>query len=337
MSNAVTAATAAASTAEAGAAPTAEASAAGDVRQRAESIPEFRDIVSRSFVPLMVSGDGRNPFDALIHTTAADKAVFTHLQTKPHLVERTPGTIAAGGSGFFKLNLLLHGNGILVQDGRETVIRPGDLALYDTSRPYSLMFAETVSNLVMMFPKDRLGLPTTIVEELTAISLGADCALGPMVSNFLAQVPATITSLPLHARAQVAQSGLDLLSALLSTVLDVKAEAHDPKQAQLEEIYRFIDENLGADLTPGSIAAAHFMSTRHLHSLFSDTGTTVSALIKDRRLEKCRAQILNPALAHRTIAGIAAQWGFSDPAHFSRVFKAHFGRSPSELRHQRLG
>ncbi|RBP62757.1 AraC family transcriptional regulator [Brevibacterium sanguinis] len=338
MSNAVTAATPVAPTsptpAPAAPADAAPAAVPGDIRSRAESIPEFRDIVSQSFVPLVVSGDSRNPFDALVHTVGADKAVFTHLQTKPHLVERTPGTIAAGGSGFFKLNLLVDGNGILIQDGRETVIRPGDLALYDTSRPYSLMFEETVSNLVMMFPKDRLGLPATIVEELTAVSLGADCALGPMVSNFLAQVPATITSLPLHARAQVAQSGLDLLSALLSTVLDVRTQAHDPRQTQLEEVYRYIDENLGADLTPGSIAAAHFMSTRHLHSLFSDTGTTVAALIKERRLEKCRSQILNPALAHRTIAGIAAQWGFSDPAHFSRVFKAHFGRSPSELRHQ---
>ncbi len=353
MSNAVTAATTAASTTRTAPTTAAEAGtptrvpagralaggtgATGDSRLRAESIPEFRDIVSRSFVPLMVSADGKQSFDALVHTTGADTAVFTHLQTKPHLVERTPHTISAGGSGFFKLNLLLHGNGILVQDGRETVIRPGDLALYDTSRPYSLVFEEAVSNLVMMFPKDRLGLPTSIVEELTAVSLGTDCALGPMVSSFLAQVPATITSLPLHARAQVAQSGLDLLSALLSTVLDVEAREQDPRQAQLEQIYRFIDENLGAELTPGSIAAAHFMSTRHLHSLFSDTGTTVSALIKDRRLEKCRTQILNPALAHRTIAGIAAQWGFSDPAHFSRVFKARFGQSPSELRHQHLG
>lgn len=303
-----------------------------DSKTRANSIPEFRDIVSRSFVPLTVSGASDRPFAAQVSTSSADRAVFTTLKTQPHLVERTPTTIAAGGSGYFKLNMLLSGSGVLVQDGREVLIRPGDLALYDTSRPYSLMFDDVVSNLVMMFPKDQLSLPATAVEQLTAVSLGGDSALGSMVTNLLEQIPSTITALPLHTRRQVAQSGLDLLEALLSTTLGTESATPDPRQSQLETVYRFIDANLADDLTPSSIAAAHFMSTRHLHDLFTDTDTTVSALIRDRRLERCRSDILDPALSTRTIASLAAASGFPDPAHFSRVFRARFGTSPSELR-----
>lgn len=308
-----------------------------DSTVRADSLSDFRDIISTSFVPLMASGDAAHAFAATVKTAGADKAVFTHLQTNPHVVERTPATIAAGGSGYFKLNMLLTGSGLLVQDGKEVFVRPGDLALYDTSRPYTLVFEESVSNLVMMFPKDRVSLPSSLVEQLTAVSLGRECALGPMVTSLLKQVPTTITSLPMHTRAQVAQSGLDLLSALLSTVLDIEAAAQDPRQTQLEEVYRYIDAHLGADLTPGSIASAHFMSTRHLHSLFTGTETTVSALIKERRLEQCRSEILDPAHSQRTIGAIAAGCGFADPAHFSRVFKSRFGVSPSELRQTMAG
>lgn len=303
-----------------------------DTSARAGSIPEFRDIVSRSFVPLAVSGASDRPFAAQVSTSGADKAVFTKLTTAPHLVERTTTNIAAGGSGYFKLNMLLSGSGVLVQDGKEVLIRPGDLALYDTSRPYSLMFDDVVSNLVMMFPKDRLSLPASIVEQLTAVSLGGDTALGSMVTSLLAQVPSTITSLPLHTRGQVAQSGLDMLEALLSTVLGVESGGGDPRQMQLEKIYRHIDANLAEDLTPGSIAAAHFMSIRHLHDLFTDTDTTVATLIRDKRLERSRSDILDPALSGRTIAAVAADCGFCDPAHFSRVFRARFGVSPSQLR-----
>lgn len=308
-----------------------------DTSARAGSIPEFRDIVSRSFVPLTVTGASDRPFAAQVSTSSADKAVFTKLTTQPHLVERTPTTIAAGGSGYFKLNMLLSGSGVLVQDGKEVLIRPGDLALYDTSRPYSLMFDDVVSNLVMMFPKDRLSLPTSIVEQLTAVSLGGDSALGSMVTSMLAQVPATITSLPLHTRGQVAQSGLDLLEALLSTVLGVDIGVQDPRRMQLEKIYRHIDANLADDLTPGSIAAAHFMSIRHVHDLFADTDTTVSALIRDKRLERSRSHLLDPALSNRTIASVAADCGFCDPAHFSRVFRARFAISPSQLRRTMAG
>ncbi|MCU4299053.1 helix-turn-helix domain-containing protein [Brevibacterium permense] len=303
-----------------------------DSKTRANSIPEFRDIVSRSFVPLTVSGASDRPFAAQVSTSSADRAVFTTLKTQPHLVERTPTTIAAGGSGYFKLNMLLSGSGVLVQDGREVLIRPGDLALYDTSRPYSLMFDDVVSNLVMMFPKDQLSLPATVVEQLTAVSLGGDSALGSIVTKLLEQIPSTITALPLHTRRQVAQSGLELLEALLSTTLGTDSGTPDPRQSQLETVYRFIDANLADDLTPSSIAAAHFMSTRHLHDLFTDTDTTVSALIRDKRLERCRSDILDPALFSRTIASLAAANGFPDPAHFSRVFRARFGTSPSELR-----
>lgn len=306
---------------------------AQDWTVRVDSLSQFRDIISTSFVPLLVSGDTAQAFAATVRTADAETAVFTHLRTNPHIVDRTPATIAVGGSGYFKLNMLLTGSGLLVQDGKEVLVRPGDLALYDRSRPYTLVFEESVANLVMMFPKDRISLPSSMVEQLTAVSLGRECALGSMVSSLLSQVPTTLTSLPMRTRAQVAQSGLDLLGALLSTVLDIAAPEQDPRRAQLEEIYRYIGANLGADLTPRSIASAHFMSTRHLHSLFTTTETTVSALIKERRLEKCRSMILDPAQSHRTIGAIAAGCGFGDPAHFSRIFKSRFGTSPSELRH----
>lgn len=310
--------------------PSSDAPADGNAR--ADSIPEFRELVSRSFVPLTVTGAPDRPFAARISTADAEKAVFTTLTTQAHLVERTASGIAAGGSGYFKLNMLLSGSGILIQDGKEVLIRPGDLALYDTSRPYSLMFDDAVSNLVMMFPKDHLRLPTTLVEQLTAVSLSDECGLSSMVTSLLQQVPTTITSLRLHTRRHIAQSGLDLLDALLSTVSGVDIGAGDPRQMQLEKIYRHIDANLAEDLTPGSIAAAHFMSTRHLHDLFTDTDTTVSALVRDRRLERCRSDLLDPKLSRRTIASIAAECGFLDPAHFSRVFRARFGVSPSEMR-----
>ena len=41
----------------------------------------------------------------------------------------------------------------------------------------------------------------------------------------------------------------------------------------------------------------------------------------------------DPRLADRSITEIALAFGFSNPAHFSRVFRAHTGVSPSAYRH----
>ena len=82
-----------------------------------------------------------------------------------------------------------------------------------------------------------------------------------------------------------------------------------------------IDEHLGdPDLRPDAIAAAHFVSTRHLQKLFKAEGLTVTDWIRERRLAGCRRDLRDPALrATRRSSRIATRWGLTNPAHFSRL------------------
>lgn len=302
--------------------------------QEAHDLRTFRSLVASSFVPLRVSSESPRPFAARIASANADDVVFTEVAARPHLVERTSETIADGGSGYYKVSLLLTGSSILVQDGREVVMRPGDLSVYDTSRPYSLLFGEDFRNLIMMFPKDRVDLPIPFTEQLTAVSLGREHrGLAPVVTAFLSQFPAQLTSLDDRVRAKLAHTSLDLIGTLFSSILDADPAQRDPHQLLLQKITAHIELHLGDPaLSPNSIAAAHYISTRHLHSLFREADTTVSTWIRERRLDRCRADLLDPVLQDRTVSTIAARWGFTDAAHFSRIFKAAFSVSPSELR-----
>lgn len=317
-----------------GATPASGASRTSPAPAQADSVGAFRSLVSSSFVPLRITTERPEPFAARIAAADADNVVFTEVAAKPHLVERTPETIASGGSGYYKVSLLLAGSSILVQDGREVVMKPGDLSIYDTSRPYSLLFGEEFRNLIMMFPKDRLELPIPFTEQLTAVSLGQQhSGLAPVITAFLSQFPAQLTPLDGRVRTKLAHTSLDLVSTMLSSILDADPVHRDPHQVLLQKIYSYIDLNLSsATLSPGSIAAAHFISTRHLHALFRQADTTVSTWIRGRRLERCRTDLLDPVIADRTVSAIAARWGFTDAAHFSRVFKSSYGVSPSEIR-----
>ena len=307
---------------------------ANDQRSRTDDLGAFRKMVASSFVPLRVSTEDTGRFSARMVSADADDVVFTEVVARPHLVERTPETIADGGSGYYKVSLLLSGSSILVQDGREVIMRPGDLSVYDTSRPYSLLFGEEFRNLIMMFPKDRVDLPIPFTEQLTAVSLGREhSGLAPVVTAFLSQFPAQLTSLDGRVRSKLAHTSLDLVGTLFSSILDADPAQRDPHQLLLQKIMSHVESHLGdAELSPSTIAAAHYISTRHLHSLFREADTTVSTWIRERRLERCRADLLDPVLQDRTVSTIAARWGFTDAAHFSRVFKAAFNASPSELR-----
>jgi AraC-like DNA-binding protein len=101
----------------------------------------------------------------------------------------------------------------------------------------------------------------------------------------------------------------------------------------MDRVRTFIESNLGdPDLSPATVAAAHFISTRYLHILFHEEGESAANWIRTRRLERCRRELKDPVNATRPISSVAARWGFADAAHFSRVFRNFFGETPTSYR-----
>ena len=295
----------------------------------------FRIAVSDSFVPLEVTSDLADQFSGTIRTTDLGDVHISDVCATPHVVERTPELIARGDRQYFKLNLLLSGSGLLIQDNREVLLRPGDLAVYDTERPYSLVFDEAFHTMVVMFPKSLIDLPSAMVSQLTAVRMPGESGIGSVIAPYLTGIAANLDRFGESTKVRLAHSTLDLVTTMIASELDLEHASIDPHQSLMKRIREYIDANLPLpELSPAQIAAAHFISTRHLHGIFKKNGSTVSGWIRSRRLERCRRDLLDPIYAGRPVTAIATKWGFVDAAHFSRVFKATFGQAPSEFRHR---
>ena len=125
--------------------------------------------------------------------------------------------------------------------------------------------------------------------------------------------------------ADLGESVVDLVRGLYADrggVRDLLAEVKATIERRLHE----------PDLGPAALAAAHFISTRYLHRLFEREGVSVSEWIRVRRLERCRRDLEDPALAGETVLAIASRWGLRNPGHFSRLFRDAYGCSPSSVR-----
>ncbi|MFI6740574.1 helix-turn-helix domain-containing protein [Nonomuraea sp. NPDC050451] len=86
------------------------------------------------------------------------------------------------------------------------------------------------------------------------------------------------------------------------------------------------------DLTPATVAAAHYISTRSLHRLFQGQEYTVAEWIRVQRLDRCRRDLVDPSLRDRSIRAIANRWCLTSAPHFSRAFRAAYGLSPENYR-----
>ncbi|MEU4833959.1 helix-turn-helix domain-containing protein [Streptosporangium sp. NPDC023615] len=103
----------------------------------------------------------------------------------------------------------------------------------------------------------------------------------------------------------------------------------------LVSVRAFVDRHLADPrLSPAMIATAHNISNRSLYRLFENENTTVSRLIHDRRLERCRDDLTDPGNRDRPIHAIAARWGFCAAAHFTRAFRTAYGLTPREYRYR---
>jgi AraC-like DNA-binding protein len=100
-------------------------------------------------------------------------------------------------------------------------------------------------------------------------------------------------------------------------------------------VCRTIEGNLAdPDLGLTSIAKEERVSPRYLQKLFEAVGQDFSIYLRSRRLERCRAELVNPLYEKVSIADVCFRWAFNDPAYFSRVFREQYGASPRTFRHE---
>jgi AraC-like DNA-binding protein len=299
----------------------------------ATSFDHWKHLVAESFVPLAARTADVDGFRGQMRSRVLDRMSVVEVTATSHEVHRTPALIAQAGERYFKLNLQLEGTGLLIQDNREALLQPGDLAIYDTNRPYSFAFEEEARMMVMMFPCDALSLPADYVGQLAAVRMAGGAGLSGFVGQFIRRLSENLEVLSGPSGSRLATNALDLVSTMLHAEMDITPDRMKPQALLAVSVREYIEANLSDPLlSPASIAAAHFISTRHLHNVFHESGTTVASWIRSQRLERARRELRDPLHAGKSVGTIAARWGFLDAAHFSRTFRDAFGVSPSDWR-----
>jgi AraC-like DNA-binding protein len=136
----------------------------------------------------------------------------------------------------------------------------------------------------------------------------------------------------------VAQQLLDLL--VLAVTTDSAVESGNDsavRSAHRRRINRVIEMRLqDTDLGLASIAQELQMSKRYIQKILSDNCETVSSLLHARRVAHAKRYLADPTRRHQSIAQIGFSVGYSDPSHFSRIFRRETGFSPRDFRQRSL-
>ncbi|MBC9715133.1 helix-turn-helix domain-containing protein [Streptomyces sp. TRM66268-LWL] len=234
------------------------------------------------------------------------------------------------------LGLQMTGTSLVVQNGRECVLKPGELAVYESISPYTLLFDEGVDHHFLRFPRALLALPDRLLRDTGTVALGAGNPLAGLAFTYFSQLA---VSDRLHEAAQgdaAVTPSVELLRALLATQHGHSGLAAAPLDATLGlRITEYLRRHLAdPDLSAARIAAAHDISVRHLYAVLSRSGISLGDWIRTHRLAACRRELAGPNGRLRTIAAVGRSWGFMDATHFSKSFKRVYGISPRAWREE---
>ena len=256
------------------------------------------------------------------------------ISSTPQRVLRQSRHIQQCDRDVIELNLQLEGEGKLAQDDRECVTRPGEIALYDSSRPYELFYDKPFRLLYINFPKELLRARFGLTEQITARTIDGTSGVGRFLSGYIKALVLQSEEGEDALFSDRLQNHLsDLLITAVSALPRGSASARYCRTMALCRAKTYITEKLRDEtLSPATVAKALGVSRRYLYDLFADEDIPVAYWIRQKRLERCRSDIENPALSARSLSDIAFSWGFSDAAHFSRAFRNCYGMSPKDCR-----
>ncbi len=298
----------------------------------ADRAPVWREWVSKQFGGLESDLYGDTHFDGHLASARAGDLILTKLEANRHRVVRTQDMVRASDEGYLKIVAPMKGSAGVEQMGRQAWVSPGAWTIYDTTGSYSVANPERVEHLIVMVPKAQMIERGLRLETLMARPVGGASGIARVA---LSTMRSTFQELP-HMSADAARGAGELIAQLVRLSL-IELSGQETQLTQREALKDRIRGYVALHLRePGlnidQIAVALNCSKRHLYNAFSEEEQTLASYIQTLRLEACIRELQHPMAQSRPITDIALSWGFNSPSHFSRVFREHTGKSPSEFR-----
>jgi AraC-like DNA-binding protein len=231
------------------------------------------------------------------------------------------------------LGLLVTGSCVVAQRDREITLRPGDLAVWDSTNPFIVADSDGISQHKFRIPLDRIALPVDIIRQISTVRLCPDHPISDMAVAYFQRLASRPGAFDRPGGDVVSQPGIELLRAAITTHLDAAELGKDAIQATLfVRIMEYVRQHLHEpDLNAGRLAAEHHISVRQLYRILAAEGVVLGDWIRTRRLDGARRDLALTFL-HEPISAVARRWGFTDASSFARIFRATYGVSPSEWR-----
>lgn len=268
-------------------------------------------------------------FDVRAEAWLLGGLVATATRMGPVRFTRTTAMAGADGCNSFALLLLKEGAWRGEVDGAPISAGPGQVLVLDLTRSFDGT-ATATDTIGLDVLRDAVACAAPVGLDLHGLVL--DGAAGRVLADHMSWLRRRLASMEEIDVPEAVQATLGLLRGCFATA--ERSRAQDLARRDIEILHRasrFIDQNLQrSDLSVATICRAIGVSRSALYRVFTPL-SGIADYVRARRLEAIHVLFENSE-DDRWNAEIAAAFGFTSQAHFSRSFKDRFGYSPRTAR-----
>jgi acetamidase/formamidase/AraC-like DNA-binding protein len=228
--------------------------------------------------------------------------------------------------------LHLEGKALLQNNQQAQALAVGDFAIFPAGVDFDLVCDGPFRQVWLRLPSIAFSRRMLPPQAFRVLPIAGDSGLGHVLSQLLRSVSDSLQELDDDELSAIEIA----ISDLIATTLNQRNDGSGTSSSQaaiLHRICQFIETRLGdSNLSLAEVARAQRVSPRYLQKLFESANGNFTRYIRERRLERCRIELAKPDDDASSVSSIAFRWGFTDAAHFSRVFRDKYGMSPRDYR-----
>lgn len=269
-------------------------------------------------------------FHVRVEAYLAGDLAFGSSRMPAQIFDRSRLQIARDGVDHYALRFYGKGGLYCRRNDEDKALRPEDLLITDLAEMQRTAEPDT-ELLWLVIPRAHLAPRLRHPEGHNLRVVPGDSALVRLLHDHLSSLFSHAPSMTVNDVPAVTDSTLALAAAAINGSVSEEGAAGVQK-CMVDAICRYVRDHAGdPGVTADTLAARFGISRRKLSYLFEELGGAAT-YIQSQRLHLARRRLADPAMAHRTIAEVAAELGFSHRASFTRAFERVHGISPRQVR-----